>query len=83
MKKIILLLTAVASLGIANSAHAGGFSFGNAIAGGVVAGITSGIIQAAIPRPAPQVVVVERTRTVVRHERVVVPVWDIESGRTA
>jgi hypothetical protein len=61
---LITSLMALTSLTIATTAHAG-------IGGDILSGVVSGVIQSAI-RPQPRVIVVERTRTVVRHEHTVV-----------
>ena len=57
MKKFILILTALASLTMANRSQAG--DLGGSLLSGVVQGVTSGLIQSAI-RPQPQVIVVEK-----------------------
>jgi fructose-1-phosphate kinase PfkB-like protein len=69
--KRILTLVAVATMGLAPMAHAGGGdSFAGGFAGGLAAGVVNGIIQAATQ---PKVVVVQQpTRTRVVHETRVV-----------
>jgi hypothetical protein len=66
MKRKILTGTLIA-LSLASQAHAG---IGDALAGGAVAGLVTGVINAATQHRQPQTVVIEH-RTVVVHDRAV------------